>query len=102
MRPPLVSTATEAMEGRWEANVTLRCTSAHRPAQVPSPVLAFIVCPTATMIAVRKMGEVAPLIPATQRRTVSRKAAGAVEADRPAEDVSEEKTLKITIALNIA
>ncbi|KAL5671135.1 hypothetical protein ACJX0J_015441, partial [Zea mays] len=46
------------------------------------------------------MGEVAPLIPATWRRTMSRKAAGAVEADRPAEDVSEEKTLKITIALN--
>ena len=31
---------------------------------------------------------------------MSRKAAVAVEADRPAEDVSEEKTLKITIALN--
>ncbi|PWZ26642.1 Peroxisomal (S)-2-hydroxy-acid oxidase GLO5 [Zea mays] len=46
------------------------------------------------------MGEVAPVIPVTRRRTMSRKAAGAVEADRPAEDVSEEKTSKITIALN--
>jgi hypothetical protein len=100
LRPPLVSTSTEAMEGRWEANATLRCTSAHRPAPIPSPVLTFSVRPTATRIAVRKMGEVAPLIPATWRRTMSRKAAGAVEADRPAEDVSEEKTLKITIALN--
>ena len=102
MRPPLVSTATEAVEGRWEANATLRCTSAHRPAPIPSPVSTFSVRPTATRIAVRKMGEVAPLIPATRRRTMSRKAAGAVEADRPTEDVSEEKTLKITIALNIA
>uniref|UniRef100_A0A804MU82 40S ribosomal protein S24 n=1 Tax=Zea mays TaxID=4577 RepID=A0A804MU82_MAIZE len=71
-----------------------------RPAPIPSPVSTFSVRPTAKRIAVRKMGEVAPLIPATRRRTMSRKAAGAVEADRPAEDVSEEKTLKITIALN--
>jgi hypothetical protein len=71
-----------------------------RPAPIPSPVSTFSVRPTATRITVRKMGEVAPLIPATRRRTMSRKAAVAVEADRPAEDVSEEKTLKITIALN--
>ena len=71
-----------------------------RPAPIPSPVSTFSVRPTATRITVRKMGEVAPLIPATRRRTMSRKAAAAVEADRPAEDVSGEKTLKITIALN--
>jgi hypothetical protein len=63
-------------------------------------VLACSARPTARRITVRKMVEVAPVIPATRRRRTSRTAAGAVEADRPAEDVSEEKTSKIMIALN--
>jgi len=71
------------------------------PAPLPTPVPACSTRATARRTAARKTGEVAPT-PATRRsqRTASRKAAGAVEADRPAEDVPEEKTSKMTIALD--
>ncbi|CAD6249837.1 unnamed protein product [Miscanthus lutarioriparius] len=72
------------------------------PAPLPTPVPACSTRATARRTAARKTGEVAPT-PATRRsqRTASRKAAGAVEADRPAEDVPEEKTSKMTIALDL-
>jgi hypothetical protein len=71
------------------------------PAPLPTPVPACSTRAAARRTAARKTGEVAPT-PATRRsqRTASRKAAGAVEADRPAEDVPEEKTSKMTIALD--
>ncbi|CAD6242838.1 unnamed protein product [Miscanthus lutarioriparius] len=71
------------------------------PAPLPTPVPACSTRATARRTAARKTGEVAPT-PATWRsqRTASRKAAGAVEAGRPAEDVPEEKTSKMTIALD--
>ncbi|XP_066322353.1 uncharacterized protein [Miscanthus floridulus] len=80
--------------------VALRSTRA-TPARLPTPVPACSTRATARRTAARKTGEVAPT-PATRRsqRTASRKAAGPVEADRPAEDVPEEKTSKMTIALD--
>jgi hypothetical protein len=69
------------------------------PAPLPTPVPACSARATARRTDVRKTGEVAPT-PATRRRTASRKAAGAVEADRHAEDVSEDKTSKMTRALD--
>ncbi|PWZ23447.1 hypothetical protein Zm00014a_022818 [Zea mays] len=71
------------------------------PAPLPTPVAACRTRATAGRTAARKTGDVAPT-PATRRsqRTASRKAAGAVEVDRPAEDVSEEKTSDMTIALD--
>ncbi|AQK54522.1 titin isoform X2 [Zea mays] len=69
------------------------------PAPLPTPVPASSARATARRTAVRRTGEVAPT-PATRRRAASRKAAGAVEVDRPAEDVSEDKTSKMTRALD--
>ncbi|XP_066332322.1 uncharacterized protein [Miscanthus floridulus] len=72
------------------------------PAPLPTPVPACSTRATARRTAARKTGEVAPT-PATRRsqRTASPfYAAGAVEAGRPAEDVPEEKTSKMTIALD--
>ena len=71
------------------------------PAPLPTPVAACSTRATAGRTAARKTRDVAPT-PATRRsqRTASRKAAGAVEVDRRAEDVSEEKTSDMTIALD--
>lgn len=71
------------------------------PAPLPTPVPACSTRATARRTAARKTGEVVPT-PATRRsqRTASRKAVGAVDADRATEDVSEEQTSKMTIALD--
>lgn len=65
-----------------------------RPAPIPSPVSTFSVRPTATRIAVRKMGEVAPLIPATRRRTIAVLIALNQEAEAVAIASKEEKGLQ--------
>lgn len=72
------------------------------PAPLPTPAPACSTRATARRTAARKTSEVMPT-PATRRsqRTASRKAAAALEADPPAEDVPEEKTSKMTIALDL-